>query len=96
MTLFCLLIYSKVTEGYEHRQAHEKSLAINAVFVIIFNPEVVFTNVSFGKKLYKFTSTLPLYFRSRIMGDKKLQEPSKIQLKRHTLRCRTKILGMET
>jgi hypothetical protein len=32
--------------------------------------------------LYKFTSTLPLYFRSRIMayqnmGDKKLQEPSK-------------------
>jgi len=41
----------KVTYGYEHRQAHEKSLAINAVFVIISNPEVGFTNVSFGKKI---------------------------------------------
>jgi hypothetical protein len=53
------------------------------------------------KKLYKFTSTLPLYSRSRIMayqnmGDKKLQEPSKGQLRRNTLRCRTKILEMET
>ena len=47
------------------------------------------------KKLYKFSSTLPLYFRSRItayqnMGDKKLQEPSKRQLRSNTLRWRAK------